>query len=105
MYRPRVEGIDKHFANDHIRSCIENYDWTRTTDEANVSLIRERIFAAIEAGKAPLFRFDRPDHILPQVKAANLPIKLELENALRDAWLKSSFARCHAFDKEVLDTV
>src|SRR6266478_5170964 len=102
MYR-RVEGIDKDFANDHIRSCIEDYDWTRTTDEAHVSLIRDKIIAAIESGKAPYFRFDRPDQILPAVKAANLPMKRELEQALSDAWGRSRFLRCVAFDETVLD--
>jgi hypothetical protein len=101
MYRPRVEGIDKDFANDHIRSCIEDYDQRLMTDEAHVSLIRDKIIAAIESGKAPYFRFDRPDHILPAVKAANLPRKPEFEQALATAWARSSFLRSMAGDKAV----
>src|SRR5258707_7232645 len=106
MYRPREERpstVDKDFADDHIRLCIDNHDWTLATDEAHVSLIRDEIIAAIESGKAPYVRFDRPDHILPAVKAANLPMKRELEQALSDAWGRSRFLRCVAFDKTVLD--
>jgi len=95
--------IDPNFADEHIRQAIEDYDPMLTTDDANVSLIREKIIAAIESGKAPYFRFDRPDHILPAIKAANLPLKAEIQNALRDAWVASSYQRCAAYNEAVLD--
>src|SRR5260221_5857031 len=105
MYRPREERpstVDKDFADDHIRLCIDNHDWTLATDEAHVSLIRDKILAAIESGKAPYFRFDRPDNILPAIKAANLPLKVEIQNALRDAWPASSYQRCTTYTERLL---
>src|SRR6266481_6703264 len=95
--------IDPNFANEHIRQAIEDYDPMLTTDDANVSLIREKIIAAIESGQAPYFRFDRPDQILPAIKAANLPLKIEIQHALNAAWAESSYMHCTAYDEMVLD--
>jgi hypothetical protein len=102
MYRTATDiskAYDKDFAYQRIRDAITDWDWTRSTAQAYV----EQIFQTLLAAKS--WRFDKPETIEPYLAAANLPLDIELERALSNAWKQSSYTRCQAADEQVLDTI
>ena len=90
--------VDNKFAYDQIVQAIKDWDWTRTTATAYV----DQIYKTLLANRG--WRFDRLQTLIPYFEKANLPIDRDLEISLAEAWSQSSFERCYAYDKIVLDT-
>ncbi len=96
----RTVQIDEARVCRKIRETVANYDWTRSTADANVNLI----FQSMLNNKGG-WRLDKPETLLPYIKQANLPMSAELERALSEAWSQSRYFRCGAYDDVVLNEV
>jgi len=83
---------------ERIVEAINDFDWTRSKADAFVS----QIWEALQKGRG--WRLDKSTTIFPYIERSKLPMDRDLEQSLRDAWSRSSFLRCVAFDKEVLNT-
>src|SRR5260370_34637166 len=95
----RANTVEQEAWNkERIVEAINDFDWTRSKAEAFVSLIYE----ALQKGRG--WRLDKPETLRPFIERAKLPMDGDLEISLRDAWSRSSFMRCEAFDKLVLNT-
>src|SRR5579859_999774 len=93
-YRAAAARIDK----EQLREAIRDWDWTRSTADAFIAQITE----ALLQGRG--WRFSQPSTLHPYFERASLPMDGQLERSLSDAWERSSFWRCEAFDRMVLDT-
>src|SRR5258706_5381910 len=93
-YRATAPRIDK----EQIRDAIRDWNWTRSTADAFI----EQISEVLLRGRG--WRFDQPSTLHPYFERAKLPMDGDLEQSLRDASSRSSFERCYAYDKIVLDT-
>ncbi|VVB52997.1 Uncharacterised protein [uncultured archaeon] len=83
---------------ERTREAIERLDPTRTTQQAFLNMVRDRIF---KTG-----RLDDEKHcsnvIREMMRTGELPLKLEIQNALTEAWQSSPYQRCDANDLQVL---
>jgi len=83
---------------ERIVDAIHDFDWTRSKADAFIA----RIYETLQKSRG--WRLDKPETLRPFIERANLPMDRDLETSLRDAWSRSSFMRCEAFDRMVLDT-